>query len=73
VVVYRADEIEAARLHQLLSAHGVQAEIERFGPKVVYVTVNSTRSDLPALAKSAGRSVRRVYTLDELASPRLDG
>jgi hypothetical protein len=33
----------------------------------VYVIVNSTRPDVPALAKSAGRSVRQVLDLDQLA------
>ncbi|HYI59532.1 MAG TPA: hypothetical protein VEX66_15285, partial [Microlunatus sp.] len=63
MVVFQADEVDAARLHKLLASEGLQADIERFGPKSVYVTVNSARPDLPELARSAGRSVRRIYTL----------
>lgn len=69
VTVYVADDVHAARLHNLLASEGLAAEIERFGPKAVYVVVDSTRPDLPALARSAGRSIRRVYTLDELDRP----
>lgn len=67
VAVYRADEPDAWRLHQLLTSQGMPAEIERFGPKAVYVVVNSTSPDVPELAKSAGRSVRLVLDLDLLA------
>jgi len=67
VAVYRADEPDAARLHKLLTSQGLPAEIERFGARAVYVIVNSTRSDVPALAKSAGRSVRQILDLDQLA------
>ena len=67
MAVYRADEPDAARLHKLLTSQGLPAEIERFGARAVYVIVNSTRSDVPALAKSAGRSVRQVLDLDQLA------
>jgi len=67
VAVYRADEPDAARLHKLSNSQGLPAEIERFGPKAVYVVVNSTRPDLSALARSAVGSVRQVLALDELA------
>jgi len=66
VAVYRADEPDATRLHELLTSEGLPAEIERFGSKAVYVVVNSTRPDLPALAKSAGRSVRQVLDFNQL-------
>ena len=66
MLIYRADQSDAAYLHRLLTGQGVPVEIERYGASTVYIKVNSTRPDIPNLAKSAGRSVRQVFSLDEL-------
>ena len=50
-----------------LADQGLSVQVERYGPAVIYVVVRSTRPDIPDLARSAGRSVRPVLTLDQLA------
>ena len=67
--VYRADEADAVRFVRLLSRESLLFEVERFGSKVAYVTVRSLRPDVPELARSAGASVRRVLSLDQLTAP----
>ena len=66
VQVYRGSETEATRLMRLLEHEGLPATIERYGRDTAYVVVRSTRPDIPRLAKSAGKTVRRVSTLAEL-------
>ena len=66
MVVYRADEPDLTRFQRLLARSGLPVQLERYGAGVVYVMVNSTRPDLPALATSAGPSVRQVLDLDQL-------
>ena len=67
--VYRADEPDATRLLRILGDQGLPAQVERFGP-AIYVVVRSTRPDIAHLAQSAGRSVRRVPNLDQLAAEK---
>ena len=54
------------RLWQVLEREGLTATIERYGRDTAYVVVNSTRPDIPRLATSTGKTVRRVSTLAEL-------
>ena len=67
MVVYRANDSDAAYLLQILNQHKLSGELERFGT-TSYVTIASDRPDIDELARAAGRSVRRVLTLDQLAS-----
>jgi hypothetical protein len=71
VQVYRADEADAAHFMRLLTLANLPFEIERFGAKVAYVTVKSVRPDIPGLARSAGRTVRRVHNLDQPSAPEI--
>lgn len=64
--VFRADEADADRFTRLLSREDLPFEVERFGSTVRYVTVKSLRPDLTGLARTAGKSMRRVRSLDEL-------
>jgi hypothetical protein len=67
VTVYRADQGDADRFRLLLIDSGLVPEVTRYGAAgPVYFEADSTRPDIPSLAKSAGRSIRPVYTLDEL-------
>ena len=67
MVVYRANDSDAAYLLQILKQHELPAEVERFGT-VSYVSIASDHADIPRLARSAGESVREVLTLDQLAA-----
>ena len=65
--VFRADTEDAAtRLIRTLADTGLEPQLERHGPRRIYVVVNSTRPDIVNLALSVGPTVRRVPTLDEL-------
>ena len=58
LVVYRANDSDAAYLLLILKQHEVAAVLERFG-KTCYVTVASDRADIPAWrGRRAGRCVR---------------
>lgn len=64
---YRADPTDATYFTRLLTRENVPFEVERFDASVTYVAVRSMRPDIPALARSAGRSVRPVLSLEQLA------
>lgn len=65
--VFRADTEDAAtRLIRTLADTGLQPQLEHYGPRRIYVVVNSTRPDIVDLALSVGPTVRRVPTLREL-------
>jgi hypothetical protein len=66
VRVYRGTELEADRLARLLTQEGLPPAVERYGPAAAYVLVKSHRPDLDQIARSAGRSIRRVFSLEEL-------
>lgn len=63
---YRADPTDATCFTRLLARANVPFEVERFDASVTYVAVKSVRPDIPALARSAGRSVRPVLSLEQL-------
>lgn len=65
--VYRGDRADVARLQQVLQASGLPVQLEQYGA-TTYIVVNSARPDIPTLARTAGRSIRRVPSLDELAN-----
>lgn len=67
--VYRADDVEAIRFIRLLTQQNLPTQLERFGT-ATYVVVLSERPDVPGLARAAGRSVRRVLSLDQLPAPK---
>ena len=51
--VYRANAADAAQFVRVLDRENVPYEIEKFGSAVTYISVTSSRSDIPDLARSA--------------------
>lgn len=62
MIVYRADEPDLTPVPTLVGAVGSTRSVGALLAGVVYVVVNSTRPDLPALAMSVGPSYGKCLT-----------
>ncbi len=65
-MVFRTDEPDGRTLVSLLRNRQVAVTVERYGRDAIYVVVSSDRPDIAALARTAGRSIRQIASLDEL-------
>lgn len=64
---YRANPTDATYFARILTRENLPFEVERFESGVTYIVVKSQRTDISALARSAGTSIRPVMSLEQLA------
>ncbi len=65
-MVFRTDEPDGRRLVELLRDRQVAVSVERYARDAINVLASSDRPDLAVLARTAGRSIRQIVSLDDL-------